>query len=141
MEEYFAKCSVTGAHMSVPVANMSVTDSKGTASDALALQRGLEKLDGGTTSVPSCRFRGRDGGRPSIRDRDDQVTELFRGSVQSVNFDQGDARGVVLADDNGRVKGRRQRSHDSRLGVVRRREASRLNLGLLGVFPVVVECD
>src|SRR4029077_13453366 len=61
--------------------------------------------------------------------------------IQPVNFDQGDADRVVLAAHDGGVISWRECAQDSGFVVVGRREASRLDLRLLCIFPVVVRGD
>src|SRR3954452_8045830 len=59
-------------------------------------------------------------------------------SVQGVHFYQCNAGGVIHAAHNRGVFAGCESAHDSRFGVVRRRNGGRLNLALLRCFPVVV---
>ena len=67
----------------------------------------------------------------------------LRGSVvvEIVNFDEADAGGTTLAEENRGVAAGWQRDVDRRFQIVSRRNAGSFDFCLLAVFPVVVGCD
>src|SRR5690349_424041 len=57
---------------------------------------------------------------------------------QLINFNQTNSGSAIPARQDGGIIARRHGSHNSGLEIIRRRHASRLNLRLLGVFPIIV---
>jgi hypothetical protein len=68
-------------------------------------------------------------------------TRRIKTLIQAVNFDQGVARGVVYGTNYCGVATGCQGGCDGRFGIVRRGQAGRLDLCLLGAFPIVVSHD
>ena len=64
----------------------------------------------------------------------------FRGCgvVEIVDFDEANAGRAALAKDDSGVRTGRQRNIDRRFQIVSRRDAACLDLGLLGIAPIIV---